>query len=97
MLKDFCSPSAYFPRDSIRTKEIQLHGFCDALEVAYLGVVYVSFSKNENGCQSQGLELCGTVILAKLLHYVAKILNVPSSNVFAWKASCVSLESLQGN
>ena len=43
------------------------------------------------------LELCGTVLLAQLLHYVAKILNVPSSNVLAWRYTCVNLERLQGN
>ena len=43
------------------------------------------------------LELCGTVILAKLLKHVAKILNVPSSNVFARTDSRVTLGWLQGN
>ena len=30
------------------------------------------------------LELWGAVILSKVLHHVAKILEVPFSNVFAW-------------
>ena len=37
------------------------------------------------------------MILAQLLHYVAKILNVPSSNVLAWTYTCVILERPQGN
>ena len=43
------------------------------------------------------LELCGAVILAKLLSHAAKILNILSSNVFAWTDSRVTLGWLQGN
>ena len=43
------------------------------------------------------LELCGSVILAKLLNHVAKVLNVPSSNVFPWMDSRITLGWLQGS
>ena len=42
-------------------------------------------------------ELCGAVILAKLLSHAAKILKVPSSNIFLWTDSRVSLTWLRGN
>ena len=43
------------------------------------------------------LELCGATILAKLLHYVARILAIPLENVFAWTDSTVTLSWLHGN
>ena len=43
------------------------------------------------------LELCGTVILAKLFHHVARILEFPFSKVFAWTDSCITLGWLQRN
>ena len=43
------------------------------------------------------LELCGAVLLAKLLHYVAKILEVLLDCTFARKGSLVVLGLLQGS
>ena len=43
------------------------------------------------------LELCGSVILSRLLCHVARILEILFSKVFAWTDSSVTLGSLQGN
>ena len=42
------------------------------------------------------LELCGAVIVAKLLSHEAKILNVPKQ-VYAWTDSVIVLSWLRGN
>ena len=100
ILKDFRIARYYFPKDVVRIKELQLHGFCDASEVAYSGVVYIRMIDEEGKVHITlvvaktkvapikrlsipRLELCGAVIVAKLLNHVLKVLNVPSSNVFA--------------
>ena len=43
------------------------------------------------------LELCGSVVLARLLRHVARIMEAPLSKVFAWTESSVTLAWLQGN
>ena len=43
------------------------------------------------------LQLCGAVMVSKLLHHMAKILEVPLSNIFAWTDSRITLGGLQGN
>ena len=43
------------------------------------------------------LELCGAVLLAKLLHHVARMLEVPLDGTFAWTDSLVVLGWLQGS
>ena len=112
-LKNFQMPRSYFPKD-FSAKTVQLHGFCDASEAAYSGVVYVRAEDEQNNVHTSlvlaktkvaplkrlsipRLELCGAVILAKLLHHVAKILEIPYSDVFAWTDSLVTLGWLQGS
>ena len=43
------------------------------------------------------LELCGTIIVARLLQHVRGILKVPRSNIFTWTDSTVVLSWIQGN
>ena len=103
----------YFLKD-VNIKDVQLHGFCDASEVAYSGVVYLRATDDRNNIHVAlvmtktkvapmkrlsipRLELCGAVIVYKLLHHVAKILEVSHSNVFAWTDCRVTLGWLQGN
>ena len=43
------------------------------------------------------LELCGAVLLARLLYHVAKILSVPLEQTYAWTDSVVVLSWLRGN
>ena len=43
------------------------------------------------------LELCGVVIVAKLLSHVAKILNIPTKQLYVWSDSDVVLRWLRDN
>ena len=43
------------------------------------------------------LELCGAVIVAKLLSHMTKILNIPYKQVYAWSDSIDVLSWLHGN
>ena len=43
------------------------------------------------------LELCGAVLLAKLFHHVARILELPLDGTFVWMDSLVAFEWLQGS
>ena len=93
---------------------MQLHGFCDAMEVAYSGVVYLRATDFEGAVHMAlvmartklapikqlsipCLVLCCTVTIARLLHHVANMLKIPSSNIFTWTDSHVTLGWLQGN
>ena len=113
LLKEFCVTRSYFPKEAV-IKDIQLHGFCDASEVAYSGVVYIRATDNRNNVHVAlvmaktkvvpikrlsipRLELCGAVIVSKLLRHVANILEVPLPNFFGWTDSRVTLGWLQGN
>ena len=112
-LRDLHIPRPYFSK-TVNVRDLQVHGFSDASEVAYSGVVYL------RGIDDQGdvhvalvmaktkvaplkrlsiprLELCGAVILARLLRHVAKTLELPTSSIFAWTDSRVTLGWLQGS
>lgn len=43
------------------------------------------------------LELCGALVVAKLLHHCRKVLNVPLSDTYAWTDSTIVLSWLRGN
>ena len=43
------------------------------------------------------LELCGAVLVARLLHHVAKVLKVPGKNIYAGTNGMVVLSCLHGN
>ncbi|CAK1584170.1 unnamed protein product [Parnassius mnemosyne] len=97
------------------TKELlELHGFCDASNQAYAGVVFARVVK-ENGevhvsliasktkvspvkqVSIPRLELCGAVLLSKLLYEVAKTLCLPLNRVRAWTDSTVVLAWLSSH
>lgn len=87
---------------------VELHGFCDASNVAYAATVYLRSINNAGEVSSRligaktrvapvkqvsipRLELCGAVLLSKLLVEIAEVLNVPNNNVKAWTDSTVVL------
>ena len=43
------------------------------------------------------LELCGALILARLLKHASMVLNVPKGNIYAWTDCRVVLEWLRGD
>ena len=95
-------------------RTLQLHGFSDASEVAYAGVVYLRIMGRKDSVSTSlciaktkvapikcitvpHLELCGAVLVARLLHRVAEVLQIPGENIYAWTNSVVVLSWLCGN
>ena len=106
-------PRCYHPEDA-QIVSVQLHGFSDASEVAYAGVIYLRAVDTSNSTHVSlvaaktkvaplkrqtipRLELCGANLLASLLSHVKKVLDIPTSSVFAWTDSTVVLSWLSGN
>ena len=92
----------------------QLHGFRDASEATYAGVVFLKGVENHSHVQVslvmaktkvapikrltiQCLELCGAVVLTKLLSHVGSILGISPEQTYAWTDSLVILAWLKGN
>ena len=106
-------PRYHFPKN-VNIRKLQLHGFSDASEDAYAGVVYIR-GEDTSGNAHVGLvmaktkvsplkrltiprlELCGTYLLAKLLHYVRNIYKIPIEDIYAWTDSTIVLNWLDGS
>ena len=106
-------PRCYFPK-TIKAVSVELHGFSDASEEAYAGVVYLRVACEDSSVHTTlvvsktkvapikrvsipRLELCGAVIVARLLKRVCEVLHIPLSHVHAWTDSTVVLGWLTGN
>ena len=104
---------SYFPKEANITS-LQLHGFTDASEMAYAGVVYVRgidmkevahvglvIAKTKvapiKRMTIPRLELCGALIVPRLLKHFSSILGVPAESIFAWTDSRVALGWLRGD
>lgn len=86
----------------------ELHGYCDASNIAYAAVVYLRIV-NSNGhidvtllasktkvaplktITIPRLELCGAVLLAKLINNIKKIIDIADVTTYAWTDSTVVL------
>lgn len=91
--------------------KLELHGFSDASCSAYAGVVYLRvldadkitvhliISKTRVSPVKQvslpRLELCGAVLVSKLLQFVKTSLKISDDNVFAWTDSTIVLAWLR--
>ena len=106
-------PRCYFPKN-VQIVSFQVHGFCDASEDAYAGIVYLRMVDSTGAVHISlvmaktkvspikrlsipRLELCGAQVLAKLLHHVRGIFQVPLTEVYAWTDSTIVLNWLTGN
>ena len=106
-------PRCYFPK-SIQVTSLQLHGFSDASEDAYAGVVYFRMVDTTGAVHTSlvtakskvspikrisipRLELCGALVLSRLLHHVKEVFHVPLPEVYAWTDSTIVLNWLVGN
>ena len=113
ILRDHLIPRCYYNKEA-DTVNAELHGFCDASESAYAGVVYLKLLDSTNSVHSSlvmaktkvapikrlsipRLELCGALIVAKLLSQASRILHVPTNKVYAWTDSLVVLGWLRGD
>ena len=90
---------------------MQLHGFSDASERAYAGVIYLRTSDTEGHVHISLVmsktkvapiklirsELCGAKLLVQMLHHVKEILHIPLCAVQAWTDSTIVLNWLGGN
>lgn len=92
---------------------ITLHGFCDASTKAYCAVVYcrvetatgirsgIVASKTRvapvRPISLPRLELCGAVILARLLKQTREAMRIPTNQVYAWTDATIVLSWLFGD
>ncbi|XP_046145807.1 uncharacterized protein LOC123989173 [Osmia bicornis bicornis] len=92
--------------------QLELHGFCDASQRAYAAVVYLRVSRGESSVATllvartkvapvkalsiPRLELCGAVLLSKLIAEVQKGLILPAT-ITAWTDSSVTLHWIKGH
>ncbi len=100
----------YFPSDA-QIRSVQIHGFCDASENAYAGVVYIDSDSNVHislviaktkvapikRLTIPRLELCGAYLLSQLLHHIRDLFSITMDNIFAWTDSTIVLGWLNGN
>lgn len=93
------------------TEKVEIHGFSDASCLAYAAVVYLRvissngihvslvIAKSKVAPVKQvsvpRLELCGAVLLSKLLKDVQRSLQLPEESVFAWTDSMIVLAWLR--
>lgn len=92
---------------SSQSSQIQLHGFSDASGAAYSAVVYSRVDNGQDVTISilaaktkvapiktisiPRLELCGAVLVSKLLEKCSVALNISDSETFAWTDSTIVL------
>ena len=99
--------SRYFSTPHDSDSYVELHCFTDASEEAYGSVVYCRIIRDNgvetnlvmSKCRIAPskrvtvprLELLGTLVGAKLVSYVAEVLNLPIKNIVCWSDSLVAL------
>ncbi len=91
-LHGFCDASEGAYAGAIYTRGIDTKGIAHiSLVVAKTKVAPIK------GLTIPRLELCGALIMARLLKHTSAVLNVPMGNVFAWTDSRVVLGWLRGD
>lgn len=103
-------PRCYFPKE-FHIAKMQLHGFSDASERAYAGVVYIRMVDNDGNIHVSlvmsktkvapikrlTIELCGAHLVAQLLHHAREVFQISPCDTYAWTDSTIVLGWLAGN
>lgn len=106
-------PRCYYPKEVVITS-MQIHGFSDASERAYSGVVYLRIEDSNGNTHTSmvmaktrvapikrqtipRLELCGPLVMARILSQCKEVLKNPIDHTYAWTDSTIVLSWLQGN
>ena len=88
-----------------KIESLELHGFCDASESAYAAVSYIRAIDSTGHplislvakvvpikrLTIPRLELRGALVLARMLHHLRSLLNIPLGKVHAWTDSTIVL------
>ena len=85
----------YFPKEA-EIVSTELHGFSDASESAYAGVVYLRMLDSK-GRVHTSLVASKTKVAPKLLHHVRSTLYIPVDDVYSWTDSTIVLNWLDGS
>ena len=99
-------PPCYYPKE-VAITSTQLHGFSDASEKAYSGVVYLRMEDSTGAVHTSLIasktrvapikrhtiprELNGALILTRLLSHCKDVLDLPLNAVHTWTDSTVVL------
>lgn len=96
-----------------KRETIEVHGFCDASVKAYAAVAYARVVKEDEvttviiagktrvapvkPVSLPRLELCGALLLSRLLKQIKQALKLTDAQIFAWTDSTIVLAWLQGD
>ena len=113
LLSTKCIPRFYFPKESkVHTLELHGFSDASEMAyaaVAYFHAITIDSDKYVSLITSKTkvapikrmsiprLELCGALVLARLLNHLRRIVDIPLEKMFAWTDNTIVLHWMQGN
>lgn len=98
--------------NTTKKSKFELHGFCDASEAAYAALVYIKTTQDGptirliaaktkvaliKKLSIPRLELCGALLLTKLMKQILQSLKLESNQILLWTDSKIVLGWIHGN